>query len=104
MRPACAPVRARARLRGMSPKLISKSQRVGEDFAYYASAAALDLTTVSGKPQRCARRIVALAAGNWTLLKNGYEVDSPPGAVYQGFVHDADTSAITSTAAIIVYW
>jgi hypothetical protein len=64
----------------------------------------LDLTTISGKPARCARRIVALAAGNWTLLKNAQGVDAPPGAVPQNFVHDADTSVITSSAAIMVYW
>lgn len=86
--------------------VISPSLRVGEDFAYYATATALDLTTISGKPQRPARRIVALAAGTWSVLKNGLAtpVDAAPGAVYQGFVHDADTSVITSTAAIMVYW
>lgn len=86
--------------------VISRSVRVGEDFHYAATATALDLTTIAGKPQRPARRIVAMAAGNWTLLKNGLKtpVDAPPGAVYQGFVHDADTSVITSSAAIMVYW
>jgi hypothetical protein len=83
---------------------ISKSERVGEDFHFAATATALDLTTISGKPQRCARRIVALAAGNWTLLKNHKGVDAPFGAVPEGFVHDADTSVITSSAAIAVYW
>lgn len=85
---------------------INKSLRVGEDFAYYATATALDLTTITGKPQRPARRIVAMAAGNWTVLKNGLAtpVDAAPGAVAAGFVHDADTSMITSSAAIMVYW
>jgi hypothetical protein len=64
----------------------------------------LDITTISGKPTRCARRIVALAAGNWTLLKNAQGVDAPPGAVFEGFTHDADTSVITSDAPIMVYW
>jgi hypothetical protein len=86
--------------------VISPSTRVGEDFHFAATATNLDLRTIAGKPQRPARRIVALAAGNWTLLKNSYEtpVDAPPGAVYQGFIHDADTSVITSSAAIMVYW
>jgi len=83
---------------------ISRSERVGEDFHYAATATALDLTAISGKPARYPRRIVAMAAGNWTLLKNAQGVDSPPGAVFAGFVHDADTSVITSSAAIMVYW
>lgn len=86
--------------------MLSNSLRVGEDFAYYATATALDLTTISGKPQRPARRIVAMAAGTWSVLKNANvtPVDGAPGAVYQGFLHDADTSVITSSAAIMVYW
>ena len=84
---------------------VNNSIRVGEDFAFFATATALDLTTISGKPQLlCARRIVAMAAGNWTVLQNAEGVDAAPGAVPAGFVHDADTKVITSSAAIMVYW
>lgn len=87
-----------------APYPINPSQRVGEDFKFYATATAVDLTAVSGKPPRCARRIVAMAAGNWTLLKGASGVDEAPGAVFQGFMHDADTAVLTSDAAVMVYW
>jgi hypothetical protein len=81
----------------------SPSDGIGETFEYLP-AGNYNLAARTNKPPRCARRIVALAAGNWTLLKDSGEVDSPPGAVYQGFVHDAHTSAINTSAAIMVYW
>ena len=64
---------------------------------------ALDLTAVSGKPQRCARRIVFLAAGTATLLKDSGGHDEPT-PVLAGDIHDADTSAITCATAFRVYW
>lgn len=87
-----------------TPTAITPDEGVGSAFAYYATATALDLRTVSGKPQRCPRRIVAMAAGTWSVLKDQNEVDGAPGTVFQGFVHDAHTAIITSSAAIQVYW
>ena len=86
-----------------APFPINKSTRTGEAFEFLA-AGTYDLTARSGKPQRCARRVVAMAAQNFTLLKDSGGNDSPPGAVYSGFIHDADTSAITCSGAIGVYW
>jgi hypothetical protein len=82
----------------------SYSDSVGDAFEFFASASNVDLTVRVGKPQRAARRIVALTGGNWTLLKDAEGNDSPPGAVFQGFDHLAHTAAITSSAAIMVYW
>ena len=82
----------------------SYAESVGDAFEFFASAADVNLTTRPNKPQRAARRIVAMAAGNWTLLKDAEGVDSPPGAVFQGYMHDAHTTAITSTGAIMVVW
>lgn len=87
-----------------APFPITDSESVGSTHEYLATPTAVDLTTRPGKPQRCARRIVAMAAGNWTLLADSGGVDSPPGAVFQGFLHDSNTSAITSTAGVMVYW
>ena len=81
----------------------SPDEGVGRAWKYYASAVALDLTAVSGKPQRCARRIVFLAAGTATLLKDSGGNDEPT-PVLEGDIHDADTSAISCATAFRVYW
>lgn len=86
------------------PSKISNDPGVGRAWKYYASATALDLTTVSGKPPRCARRIVFLEAGSATLLKDSGGNDEPITGVIEGYVHDADTSAITCATAFVAYW
>jgi hypothetical protein len=88
-----------------APFPISKSLRVGEAFETL-TAGAYDLTARPNKPRRCARRVTVLVAGNITLLKDAGGVDSPPGAVYQGLVIDADVSSITTTggAVVLVAW
>jgi hypothetical protein len=87
------------------PFQISRSIRVGEDFETLA-AGTYDLTTRTGKPQRCIRRIQVLVAGTITMMKNSGGVDSPPGAVYQGLTIDADVSSITTAggAVVLVSW
>ena len=87
----------------MAVHAISRSTRVGEDYEFLA-AGTYTLDARPGKPLRCARRIVAMVAGNWTELRNSGEIDSAPGAVFQGFVHDGDTYKIVCSAAIAVYW
>jgi hypothetical protein len=87
----------------MVARPINRSLRVGEDFETLA-AGTYTLYNRSGKPQTCARRIMVLADGSLTMLKNSGEVDSPPGAVTAGMVFDADFSAVTCTAAIWVAW
>lgn len=78
---------------------------VGRAWKYYAGGGGLiNLTTVSGKPQRCARRIIFLAAGAVSSLKDSGGNDEPLAAVLAGQVHDADTSAINSAVAFTVYW
>ena len=77
--------------------------RTYQAFAFLG-AGSHDLTAITGKPQRCARRVVALVAGNWTALVDSSGVDSPAGAVPEGYVHDAHTSAITCSAAVAIYW
>lgn len=87
----------------MAVRQINKSERTGEAFEFLA-AGAYTLYNRTGKPACCARRVIAMAAGNWTVLKDSGENDSPPGAVLAGFVFDADVSAITCSAAIMVVW
>jgi len=83
----------------------SPEEGVGRAWKYYAGGAGLiDLTTVSGKPKRCARRVIFLAAGAVTLLKDSGGNDEP-GTVLAGMVFDADVSAIDSGAiAFWVWW
>lgn len=88
----------------MAVSKISSDAGVGRKWKYYASATALDLTTVSGKGTACARRIVFLAAGSATLLKDSGGNDEPITSFPEGYVHDADTSAITCATAFVVYW
>lgn len=87
----------------MSAHAINPSLRVGEAFEFLAAGTYI-LDARPGKPARCARRIVAMAAGAWTELLDSGENDSPPGAVIAGFIHDGDTYKITCNSAIAVYW
>jgi hypothetical protein len=87
----------------MPAHAISTSVRVGEAFEFLAAGTYI-LDARPGKPARCARRIVAVVAGNWTELRDSGENDSAPGAVPVNFTHDADTYKITCSAAILVYW
>lgn len=87
----------------MAVRPTSPSLRVGEDFEYLP-AGTYTLYNRPNKPARCPRLITAMAVGSWTMLKNSGEADSPPGAVYQGYRHEADVSAITCTAGIMVVW
>ena len=79
---------------------------IGTHWKYYAGNAGtlVNLAAVSGKPQRCARRIVFLAAGAVAHLKDSAGNDEPLAAVLAGTVHDAHTSAIDTAVAAIVYW
>ncbi len=79
------------------------STGVGTAFEFLP-AGTYNLLARTNKPARCARRIVAMAAQNWTLLKGTDGIDAPPGAVTAGFTHDADTQNITCDGAIGVYW
>jgi hypothetical protein len=87
----------------MAAHNISPSDRVGEDFEFLP-AGTYNLDARPGKPQWCARLVIAMAAGHWTELRNDREVDSPPGAVPMSFQHMAHTYRITCSAAIAVYW
>jgi hypothetical protein len=87
----------------MAVRAISTGPTRLGDFEFLA-AGTYDLTARPGKPARCARRVVAMVAGNWTMLRNSGDVDSPAGAVFQGFTLDGDVSAITCSAAIMVSW
>jgi hypothetical protein len=83
----------------------SPEEGVGRAWKYYAGGAGLiDLTTVSGKPKRCARRIIFLAAGAVAHLKDSGGNDEPLAAVLAGMVFDADVSAVDSAVAMIVFW
>lgn len=88
-----------------APFSISKSLRVGEDFAVLA-AGTHDLTAQSGKPQgRCVRRVHCYNAATITSLKNASGVDTAPGAVPAGTVFDLDASSIVFTGGpIMVLW
>jgi hypothetical protein len=78
---------------------------VGRAWKYYAGGAGLiNLTTVANKPQRCARRIVFLAAGAVAHLKDSGGNDEPLAAVLAGMAFDADVSAVDSAVAMIVFW
>lgn len=103
MRSVCAPRARLQRFSGMAARPISRSQRVGEDFEVLA-AGTYTLYNRSGKPQTCVRRVQALADGTISMLKNSGEVDSPPGAVTAGTQIDADISALTCSAAVMVFW
>ena len=87
-----------------APYKISKSFRVGEDFAVLTSGGPYDLTAQSGKPDRCIRRLLCPSATTISLMKNASGVDAPPGAVPAGTVIDADISAITVNATVLVFW
>ncbi len=87
----------------MPAHAISNSLHVGEAFEFLA-AGTYTLDARPGKPARCSRRIVAMAAGNWTELRDSGENDSAPGAVLAGFTHDGDTYKIVCSAPIMVYW
>ncbi len=87
----------------MAAHQTSPSDRTGEDFEYLA-AGTYTLDARPGKPTWCPRLIVAMVAGNWTELRNDREVDSAPGAVYQGHQHFGHTYKIVCSAAIAVYW
>lgn len=87
-----------------APFPISKSLRVGEDFAILA-AGTFDLTAQSGKPARCVRRVHCYNAATITSLKNAGGVDTAPGAVPAGTVFDVDASSIVFTGGpIMVCW
>jgi len=105
MRTTCALTTSEQRLPRMTVLATTDDQGVGRAWKYYAAAAGLvNLMAVSGKPQRCARRIVFLAAGAVTVLKDSGGNDEPLAAVTAGLYHDADTSSINSAVAFIAYW
>lgn len=87
----------------MAARQISRSQRVGEAFEFLA-AGTYTLYNRTNRPAVCARRIIAMGAQNWTMLKDAGEIDSPPTAVPDGFTLDADVSAITCSGSILVLW
>jgi len=89
----------------VAARRVSRETGVGKAWKKL-TAGTYALDAQSGKPTHCARRIVVLVAGDITLLKDSSETDDPPGAVFQGFVHDGDTADITITGAtvVMVYW
>ena len=87
----------------MASRAINRSERVGEAFEFLA-AGTYTLYNRAGRPAACARRVIAMGAQNWTLLRDASENDSPPGAVPDGFVFDADVSAITCSGSVLVVW
>jgi hypothetical protein len=88
-----------------APYKISKSERVGEDMAPL-TAGTHDLTAQSGKPERCVRRVMCLAATTFTVLQNSKGVNCAPAAAFpEGSVIDGDVSAITFTGGpVLVLW
>jgi hypothetical protein len=86
------------------PPAISRSRRIGEDFEVLAAGGPYDLTSRSGKPQRCIRRLMCPNATTISLMKNTAGVDSPIGAVPAGTTIDADVSALTVDATVMVVW
>lgn len=87
------------------PKRISKDLGVGRKWRQF-DAGTYDLTAdgPTGTQGRCARRLVPKSAGSFTMLKDSGESDFPIDSFPTNFVHDADTSAVTSDVAFVAYW
>ncbi len=70
----------------------------------YASGAERNLVADSPDGQTCARLVVPLAAGDFTLCKDQNNVDRPITGLPAGYQHLASVSSVTSTVAFIAYW
>ena len=88
----------------MAEKPKSYAETVGDDWKQFAAGGPFDLTDGTNGPQRCARRVVMLAAGDLTACVNAAGTNKPLTGLAAGYVHDGHTQSITPTAACIVYW
>jgi hypothetical protein len=84
---------------------ISWSQRVGEAMAALTSGAH-DLTAISGKPARAARRVICLTEVTFTTFADASGTNCAPStALPAGTVIDSDVSAIEfASGECWIFW
>jgi hypothetical protein len=70
----------------------------------YASGGLRDLVADSPDGNSCARLVVPLAAGDFTVCKDAAGVDRPVTGLPVGYQHLANVSAVNATVAFIAYW
>ncbi len=82
----------------------SEKATYSKTWRYYAAATLVDCVADSPDGASCASKVVPLAAGNFTVLKDCDGVDKPFSTFLAGYVHEADVSAFNCSAACVVYW
>jgi hypothetical protein len=70
----------------------------------YASGAERNLVADSPDGNSCARLVVPLADGDFTVCKDYNGVDRPITGLKAGYQHLANVSAVNSTVAFIAYF
>jgi len=88
----------------MTVRKTSASPGGGEGHKVLNAGGPYDLTTQGGGlPDRCARRITVLTAGNITSLKESGDIDAALGAVPQGMVLEGHYSSVTTSGGAVLY-
>jgi hypothetical protein len=88
----------------MAVRAISNSIRVGSAHEVLAGGATYALYNRTGKPQHCVRKILILANGTLSSLKDSGENNVAPGTVTAGMVFEGNYSEVTCTSAVYVTW
>ncbi len=88
----------------MSTAVATGSLEVGVKWKQYAASGLRDLVADSPDGTKPARRVVLLATGSFTVLKNAANVDGPIGPLPAGFVHDGYVTEANADQAFVAYW
>lgn len=88
----------------MARKKVSNSSRIARRHRHYAAAAVVNCLTDSPDGDSCAREVVPLAAGAFSVLVDGEGTDGPIPAFPVGFVHTCAVQNFVCSVACVVYW
>jgi hypothetical protein len=89
----------------MSAGRFTDSNACAPAWKQYAAGGPYNLVADSPDGAACARLVVLLAAGDLThaILSDG-ATDRPITGLPAGYQHQGNTSSITPTVAVVVYW
>lgn len=77
---------------------------VGVKWKQYAAAGLRNLKADSPNGTTTARRVVILAAGSFTVLKDAEDRDNPIGPLPAGYIHEGYVSEANCDQAFVAYW
>jgi hypothetical protein len=88
----------------MSSGRRSRNSSFAPTWQRYAGGTLVDCVAVSPDGATCARSVVLLSAGDFTVLKDVDGVDKPFTGAPANYVHLSDVSAVNATVPFIVHW